>query len=153
MADAANIVSRCKCSLRIQEALFSPIPLRSAISSNMEGYPTRISSVSYPLSLLTEYYDINFIRITILTIVSMVNPAPFRSPPMSRMAAKGDTCAAKPCDYTRLFIVCTGIERVLLRTPSRSVSPSCSEPLSSYKVSPPKIAAINTPSGRRHFMI
>lgn len=33
-------------------------------------------------------------------MVSMVNPAELRSPPMSRIAAKGDMCAAKPYSDT-----------------------------------------------------
>ena len=44
--DAARMVSLCNSVFLLQAALFSPIPLRSCISSTIPGYPMVISSKS-----------------------------------------------------------------------------------------------------------
>lgn len=53
----------------------SSSPFKSHISSNIDGYPTTISSVS---------------------IVSIVKPAVVRRFPISRISANGDTCGEIP---------------------------------------------------------
>lgn len=59
--------------------------------------------MSYPFTPLLVEINITSLGgggVIFLTMVSMVNPAELRSPPMSRIAAKGDMCAAKPYSDT-----------------------------------------------------
>lgn len=68
-----------------------------------------------------------------VSIVSILKPAWCSSAPMSWTCVNGEMCAAIP--------------------PLRSISASCNDDLSSNRVSPPKIDAKNTPSGRRLLII
>ena len=66
------------------------------------AYPNFVRILSFKNANYFSIFKLNISKIESIlhTIVSIVNPAAFKSPPTSLIAANGDTWAANPCRST-----------------------------------------------------